>query len=45
MKILLISTAYNGLTQRAHLELAAAGHAVDVELAISDLQMTDAVTK
>jgi putative two-component system hydrogenase maturation factor HypX/HoxX len=45
MKILLISTAYNGLTQRAHLELAAAGHAVDVELAISDLQMTDAVTQ
>jgi hypothetical protein len=43
MKILLISTAYNGLTQRAHLELAARGHEAFVELAISDAQMTDAV--
>jgi putative two-component system protein, hydrogenase maturation factor HypX/HoxX len=43
MKILLISTAYNGLTQRAHLELAARGHEVFVELAISDGQMTEAV--
>jgi putative two-component system protein, hydrogenase maturation factor HypX/HoxX len=43
MKILLISTAYNGLTQRAHLELAARGHEVSVELAISDGQMTEAV--
>jgi putative two-component system protein, hydrogenase maturation factor HypX/HoxX len=43
MKILLISTAYNGLTQRAHLELAARRHEVFVELAISDAQMTEAV--
>lgn len=43
MKILLISTAYNGLTQRAHLELAARGHEVFVELAISDAQMSEAV--
>jgi putative two-component system protein, hydrogenase maturation factor HypX/HoxX len=43
VKILLISTAYNGLTQRAHLELAARGHEVFVELAISDEQMTEAV--
>ena len=43
MKILLISTAYNGLTQRAHLELAARGHKVFVELAISGGQMTEAV--
>jgi putative two-component system protein, hydrogenase maturation factor HypX/HoxX len=43
MKILLISTAYNGLTQRAHLELAVRRHEVFVELAISDAQMTEAV--
>ena len=43
MKTLLISTAYNGLTQRAHLELAARGHEVFVELAISDAQMTEAL--
>jgi len=43
MKILLISTAYNGLTQRAHLELLARGHEVSVELAISDGQLTEAL--
>jgi putative two-component system protein, hydrogenase maturation factor HypX/HoxX len=43
MKILLICTAYNGLTQRAHLELAARGHDVFVELAISDARMIEAV--
>jgi putative two-component system protein, hydrogenase maturation factor HypX/HoxX len=43
MRTLLISTAYNGLTQRAHLELAARGHDVSVELAINDRQMTQAV--
>lgn len=36
MRILLISTAYNCLTQRAHLELIARGHEVSVELSISD---------
>jgi putative two-component system protein, hydrogenase maturation factor HypX/HoxX len=35
MRILLISTAYNGLTQRAHLELAALGHEVSIELSLS----------
>jgi hypothetical protein len=32
MKLLLLATAYNGLTQRAHLELQAAGHEVYLEL-------------
>jgi putative two-component system protein, hydrogenase maturation factor HypX/HoxX len=44
MKLLLLSTAYNGLTQRAHLELHAAGHEIYVELAINDKQMLEAVT-
>lgn len=43
MKILLLSTAYNGLTQRAHLELQAAKHEVYLELAIGDRQMIEAV--
>ncbi len=43
MKLLLLSTAYNGLTQRAHLELQAAGHEVYLELAINDRQMIEAV--
>ena len=45
MKILLISSAYNGLTQRAHLELMARSHEVHVELAISDGQLTEAVAR
>ena len=45
MKILLISSAYNGLTQRAHLELMARSHEVHVELAISDRQLTEAVAR
>jgi putative two-component system protein, hydrogenase maturation factor HypX/HoxX len=44
MKLLLLSTAYNGLTQRAHLELQAVRHEVYLELAISDRQMIEAVT-
>lgn len=36
MRILLISTSYNCLTQRAHLELKALGHEVSVELFVSD---------
>ena len=36
MRILLISTAYNCLTQRAHLELLAQGHEVSVELSVHD---------
>jgi putative two-component system protein, hydrogenase maturation factor HypX/HoxX len=43
MKLLLLSTSYNGLTQRAHLELQAAKHEVYLELAISDRQMIEAV--
>ncbi len=35
MKILLLCSAFNGLTQRAWLELRAAGHDVTVELAVS----------
>jgi putative two-component system hydrogenase maturation factor HypX/HoxX len=35
MKILLLASAFNGLTQRAWLELRAAGHEVSVELSVS----------
>ncbi len=35
MRILLLSTAYNGLTQRAHLELTALGHEISTELSLS----------
>ncbi|GAB4199237.1 MAG: hydrogenase maturation protein [Wenzhouxiangellaceae bacterium] len=44
MRILLISSAYNSLTQRAHVELEDAGHTVSVELALSDAHMRSAVT-
>lgn len=44
MKLLLLSTAYNGLTQRAHLELQTGGHEVYLELAINDKQMMAAVS-
>jgi putative two-component system protein, hydrogenase maturation factor HypX/HoxX len=44
VKLLLLGTAYNGLTQRAHLELQAAGHEVYLELAIDDRQMIEAVS-
>lgn len=43
MRILLIATAYNGLTQRAHLELSAMGHHVSIELAVSDDGLRDGV--
>jgi putative two-component system protein, hydrogenase maturation factor HypX/HoxX len=36
MRILLISSAYNSLTQRVHVELADRGHEVSVELALAD---------
>lgn len=36
MKILLLSSSYNSLTQRAHVELTEQGHDVSIELAISD---------
>jgi len=43
MRILLISSAYNSMTQRVHVELADRGHCVSVELALSDEVMRDAV--
>jgi putative two-component system hydrogenase maturation factor HypX/HoxX len=43
MKILLLASAFNGLTQRAWLELRAAGHEVSVELSVSSQAMREAV--
>lgn len=43
MKVLLIATAYNSLTQRVHTELAALGHDVSIELAVSDEAIAEAV--
>lgn len=43
MRILLISTSYNCLTQRAHLELSALGHEVSVELSLNDEAMRETV--
>ena len=43
MRILLISTAYNSLTQRAHVELSTLGHEVSIELALSDEVISSAV--
>jgi putative two-component system protein, hydrogenase maturation factor HypX/HoxX len=43
MRILLISSAYNSLTQRVHAELADRGHEISVELALSDQVMREAV--
>ena len=45
MRILLISSAYNSMTQRIHAELADHGHDVAVELALSDQVMRDAVRR
>jgi putative two-component system hydrogenase maturation factor HypX/HoxX len=45
MRILLISSAYNSMTQRVHVELADRGHCVSVELALSDEVMRDAVRR
>src|SRR5580693_6630664 len=45
MRILLISSAYNSLTQRVHVDLADRGHDVSVELALSDGVMREAVTR
>ena len=36
MRILLLASAYNSLTQRVHVELADRGHEVAVELALGD---------
>lgn len=44
MRVLLLASAFNGLTQRLHRELATRGHVVSVELAISSQAMEEAVT-
>ncbi|MBR8832991.1 MAG: hydrogenase maturation protein [Stigonema ocellatum SAG 48.90 = DSM 106950] len=43
MKILLFASAYNSMTQRFHVDLTYLGHDVSIELAISDVVMTEAV--
>ncbi|MEV0195246.1 enoyl-CoA hydratase-related protein [Nonomuraea sp. NPDC050691] len=43
MRILLLCSSFNGLTQRAWLELRRAGHDVTVELALSEQVMLEAV--
>ena len=45
MRILLIASAYNSMTQRVHAELADRGHEVSVELALSDEVMRDGVRR
>ena len=45
MRILLISSAYNSLTQRVHVELADRRHEVSVELALSEEVMREAVRR
>ncbi len=43
MKILLIASAFNGLTQRIYVELIERGHTVSVELALSEQHLIEAV--
>lgn len=43
MRILLLASAYNSLTQRVHAELADCGHEVSVELALGDQAMRQAL--
>ncbi|MFB2771891.1 enoyl-CoA hydratase-related protein [Pelatocladus sp. BLCC-F211] len=43
MKILLLATAYNSLTQRTHVELVYRGHEVSIELALNDKVTIEAV--
>ena len=45
MRILLMASAYNSLTQRVHAELADRGHEVAVELALGDEVMRQAVRR
>ena len=45
MRILLISSAYNSMTQRVHVDLADRGHEVSVELALSVEVMREAVRR
>ena len=44
MRILLLAHAFNGLTQRLHAELCAAGHELSVEYDISDSVTVEAVS-
>ena len=44
MRVLLLASAFNGLTQRLHRELSTREHIVSVELAISPQAMENAVT-
>lgn len=43
MKILFITTAHNGLSQRAYVELCERGHQIEIQLATSDAAMEAAV--
>lgn len=43
MRILLLSSAYNGLTQRIHVELLQLGHTVSIEVAINESTMQEGV--
>ncbi len=43
IRILLIVSAYNSMTQRFHVELVNMGHKVSIELALSDEVMREAV--
>lgn len=43
MRILLIASSYNSLTQRTHIELVYRGHEVSIEFALSDAVLTEAV--
>ena len=43
MRILLLATSFNALTQRLHVELAERGHELSVELDVNDTGMAEAV--
>jgi putative two-component system protein, hydrogenase maturation factor HypX/HoxX len=45
MRVLLIASAYNSMTQRVHAELADRGYEVSVELALGDEVMRDGVRR
>jgi putative two-component system hydrogenase maturation factor HypX/HoxX len=42
MKILIVATTYNSLTQRVHIELNELGHEISVELALSQAAVYEA---
>jgi putative two-component system hydrogenase maturation factor HypX/HoxX len=44
MRILLISSSYNGLCQRAHVELEALGHDISITLALNTDDVRKGVT-